>query len=259
MRVAKALVEAGFSYLSPSSHYEDPIERGKFREIDLVAQDWRYTEDGKAAATCAIFVECKHAELPWVVFSHQFKDDEQSAGQGVLSRVANELGHRFLASVSGSTTALNNAMFSVADRLGTRVTQPSESGKSGWGKPARDPHDAVEQVLSAARAEAKVSSDPSQRGYLECEVIFPLIVVGGDLFDCHFDAEGEPTVEEVEWAQLLRFTMDARHPILIDIVTEKFLDSYLEDEADSVKGILDLQMIFLNELQKQDRPIHAPK
>ena len=240
MRVARVLSECDFDAFTPSAYYTDPNDPSKVREVDVGMQTSQLASDGESIALCTFYFECKFAgDRPWVAFTSEHVQNEDALRVGVTGHPASAAGAALLESLRDDANARREPLLSLPERIASKVTQPDKK----WADTSRDPHDAVEQVTTACRA--ATTSGGHIRGE-KCEVVFPVIVVGGDLYECFLGTHDNPMVVKADRAQIVRISIDTP-PQSIYLVTESGLVLWGREAAKSARAIVGMGAAFLDQ------------
>jgi hypothetical protein len=205
MMVARELFKNGFHSLQ-SSFYKDPHSE-KDREIDVVGQlGFTYKE---YTVNIQLIVECKNnKDKPWITFSsHSHSINKKDF---ITNRPCSRIGQKYLAYISEKELLTNSVSFRKPDIFSYNVSQAFE-------KETDRTFSATMTLVNAIKyRKEKVNS-----GFPHyCEIYYPVIVLGGKLFDCSLDDNNEINVTEVsEKILLLKNNMVGTKNVLIEITT----------------------------------------
>lgn len=227
MLVAKGFREGGF--LARQSEYFLDHESGDSREIDVVASVQKMI--GNVLARVTVCVECKSAKKhPWVLFSS--KDTHIASPASVVQRPANLLGHELLKSISHNKYAHNTPFFKLSGRNGYALTEAFTSGKD-------NAYSSCVSVAKCARSLTVGVREASEEQVPLCEIVFPVILLQGALFECHQD-NVELEVNEVGSATLIwRNQISNMGHSIISIYTEKSLGKLVKEASRLASFIFD--------------------
>ncbi len=260
MRVAQAFERAGFD-VSQSSYYLDP-ESHSLREIDVVAST--RCRIGSMWISVALFVECKYAHKPWVVFTSQSNLESWAFFSRVLDRefslyqwkMQKTLQGRLLASILSSMSgrdASKLGSFRLPINVGYRLT---ESLRDSSAKDSA--YSALRQVSSCVRAhdekmeiefagtideyEEEFSGSQGDKLSIFCEIGIPVLVIRGKLFECYLNSSEEIALLETEDSVVLtssKTSLDESRPesstSVIRILTEDSLMGFAQDAFHTAK------------------------
>ena len=207
MKVAKELLKNNFNTLQ-SNYYKDP-ETDKSREIDVVGQ-FGYAHKGYTVLF-QLIIECKNnTSKPWITFSsenHTIKDNDF-----LIQRPASNNGSKYLKFISEKKLLERTDFFNKPKSFAYNITQAfeTESDKT---------YSALMSVINAVKFR-KDKTNHSFSHTKSCEIYYPLIVLGGKLFDCYLDGKGESKIDEVENKILLwRNSQVGYNNTIIEIMT----------------------------------------
>lgn len=189
LRVGKVFREAGW-YIEHAPWYLDP-ETGKPREVDLRAEVSAVDKRKKISAHLTLVVECKSSTgKPWVMFATEANDGNRIYLDypvvGLCSRAAM---HAVM-----NSNVVEPEFLQLRDRIGHGVVRAYTENKGG---DPTSPYAAIRGVLNAATA---VAADTDPGGIID--VVMPVIVLDGKLFDYGIDQAGVEKISEIEVAQL---------------------------------------------------------
>jgi len=217
MRVAALVSKHGFAAYQ-SEHYRDP-DRREIREIDVVAMDALGVDGGKLKLTLAI--ECKTSrDKPWLVLCSAQTDNDGPTH--VEDRAASKAGIEFLKRISSREEIQNLTVFRANPRNGYSVVRAFGDGPDV-------PYAAMMSATKAARALADEATHV-RAGYVVAEIVLPIVVVDGLLFEAHLTPDGEtsvsPTIHElVYW----RNPIAGRTHSVVRVMCIEALPSFLNE------------------------------
>lgn len=215
MHVAKKFREAGFR-TTQSEYFVDP-ESGDNREIDVVVSCQR--DIGELLVRVTVCVECKLSKKhPWVAFTS--KDTRLAKPASIVQRPANKLGKEFLYRIAQNKYAHQTPLFKMGERNGFSLTEAFTSGKD-------NAYAACLSVAKCARSLVIKAEEGSRLQGPICNIVIPLVVVDGKLFECYQD-ELDLEVEEIGQATLIwrNQVSNAGHSI-IGVCTLDALPKYI--------------------------------
>ena len=243
LRVGAVLRKAGWE-IEHGAFYLDS-ETGKSREIDLVATR-RVIDVGARSvpggspnnfAAVRLVIECKTSvHKPWVVFS---------APGGALRvnslfstpRGVDELSQRCTAALGpmdeGAQTLLGPSLV-----LAHGITRAFSDGKPG---DPSSPYAALRGSLSAALAMGtdalhRARRLATTRGW--AELIFPVVVVDGELFQYAVDEQGVESLDILERCSVVMPSPKDGSVVVVEVMTFIGLEKFAIDEGANVSALL---------------------
>lgn len=240
MLTAQTFARLG-AHVQQGRYVIDPDTK-KSREVDVIAGKQTSLVDHGIVGVWAC-VECKYAgEKPWVLF----RGTEYWEPRPIFNRITTLYGEEWLEKVQFidevRAAPLWRSERAPAYGIGT-AQLGSALPKDGDGDQAWA---ALWQVTQAARALADELSENQARTVFAA--VLPVLAIRGRLFEAWLDGE-QLVVREVDQGQVLRRDPAAgEQAILVDIMTEKALESYaaqfeagariaLEHGAEAARGI----------------------
>jgi hypothetical protein len=281
MRVAQVFKEAGFE-VSQFETYVDP-ESNDLREIDVVASIGRHLDTIDVRVT--LFVECKYARKPWVIFTsprrpvpfayfsrilrgkrdiHEWKTQESLQGR-LLARILLSLGRQTITRFSFFHVP-QNAGYGMTETL-REDTRAKDNAYIAIMQVTKclEAHDA-EIEMSFQRAVEEYETRVYERGLgrsdlsVFCSIAFPVVVVKGKLFECCLDANNEPAISEVNESIVIVSSKDrSRGPgfetcvSAIRVVSETHLESLAKQSYEAAVALLS-QEEAIREVWEHTRP-----
>ncbi|MEO8621923.1 MAG: hypothetical protein ABI625_12710 [bacterium] len=224
MDVAALVTKHGFSTYQ-SEYYLD-LESRDTREIDVVGVLEAQDDVLKLRLTLAI--ECKTTkDKPWVVFTGA---TDGPGPYDVRDRAASTLGAAFLGRIASRLEIQQLPVFRLPRRVGYAVVRALSNGEDV-------PYAAMIGAAKAARSIAWEASGQRTRNRV-AEVVLPVVVINGRLFECYLDATGERMLAEVP-----RATVYWRNPIagsvhtVVSVITVGELEPYLDEVKQSFNSL----------------------
>ena len=97
---------------------------------------------------------------------------------------------------------------------------------------------AYQAVIGAAKAARAAATAPAHGIPKYMEVIFPVVIVGGKLFECYLSDEGQIAVEERDEVVLVwrRDVVDVH--TIVHVVTAWALDVFARGASETAEGLL---------------------
>ena len=231
MLVAAEFRRAGFSVIQ-SDYYQDPVE-GVQREIDVAAHTQVFADRNLLRVT--FLVECKVSrDKPWVLFT---AESVRLAGPArVVQRTSSRLGNRLLRRLSRKEEIQDLPFFTLPTRPGYGLTQALRKPE------ARDlSYQATTGVPAAAAAQARDADVAAKEQELRiAEIIFPIVLVDGRLFEAYLDEKCQVSVGEIESGILVwRNPVAAVGHSIIRISTLASLASLVQDAKRTAERLLE--------------------
>jgi len=218
MQVARAFLKEGFA-IRQSEYYEDP-ETKVARETDVIAHAQALLSGCLIRIT--VCAECKASkEKPWVLLT---SPQCGLAGPAqVVQRAASRLGTKFLASVAHDKRYQALELLRLPDRPGFGVTQAFTSGNDV----------AYAACISASKAASGLAAKAdiaSERQGPVAEILLPVVIIEGRLFECFLDEHGSVIVNEVAEGTLVWRNQLVHMPhTIIRIVTLASLTKFVQE------------------------------
>lgn len=247
MMVAQTFRRAGFVTIQ-SEFYDDP-ETGKSREIDVSA--WMQRELHDILVRVQFCIECKLSkDKPWVMFTSS--DIRLADPARISQRAASILGLALLVSISQREDICNLPVFQIPERPGYALTQAFSTGHDV-------PYTAVISAAKASLAEAKDANRWSRTVGPACEIVFPVVVIDGLLFECYLKEAGEVVVEEIEAGTLVwRSPVVGMPHTIVQVVTLPAIGNFVREAFETSYALLEKCENEILELSKKI-PADAPR
>lgn len=235
MLVARSFQERGFTVIQ-SEFYTDP-DTGESREIDVVAS--KLTVVGRINIRVTLVIECKLSkDKPWVLFT------SQSIALGdrarIVQRAASKLGDNLLKILSGYKDYKKISslyIFDIPTFPAYSLTQAFTTGQDVCYK-------AATSAAKAAYAKAiefdnrKPTLPTLGRRRSPAQVLFPILVVDGKLFDCHLEENSQITVSEINSGVLIWRNPLVKSPhTIIHVVSLPALSNFCDETVKSIDFI----------------------
>lgn len=284
MRAALILEQAGFE-VSQSVYYLDP-EKSILREIDVTASMGKHFDNSWIAFK--LFLECKYAVKPWVVFATQKRQipylyfARLFYGKYDLNqwKSYNTQQARFLASIMsslGKETISKLNPFCLSANLGYRVTQSYSENEKDTAYSAlmqisncMQTHDItveeewikIQKAYESNDRDHYISRDPS----IFCEIGLPIILIRGKLFECTLNRHGEIDLKEtadivVSTSNKIPTENDRLGSTIsmVRIITEQRLEPFAQEMTAAVKLLLSQEEAMRNALNHEYQQVPGPK
>lgn len=234
MRVARTLQSHEFRVIQ-SEFYEDP-ENGDSREIDVYAFQQRKVADVLMRVSLAI--ECKRSvDKPWLSFTSPAARLADRAR--VIQRMASPIGHALLREIVDYAEVQDAPLFFLPERCAYGLTQAFTSGKDIC-------YSAITSVTKAALSKARQGNAKGKPTHpilrqKVCEVVFPVIIVEGRLFEVYLSDESNVIVSGIDSAVLLwRNPLSGQPHTIVNLVASEALDTFAQSARESVRRLFDL-------------------
>lgn len=227
LRVAQELRSAGASVIQ-SDYYTDPEQSQHRREIDVVAS-WSRELENDNLAQFSLTVECKRSvDKPWILFSNEGQRLDKAAA--ITQHAATRTGERLLQTISNLDPGRWLPMVQHASRTGYSVVRAFQDNDN-----SDVPYQAMMSASNAAAARSKLFyNDPHN-----CDVVMPVVVIDGSLFECFLSPDNTMELKERTRGIIIwRKNVTGIHTI-IHIVTANALDDFARDARDTAAGLLD--------------------
>ncbi len=222
MQVATAFRKSGFQTIQ-SEFYDDP-DTGKPREVDVDASVQR--EIAGTLVRVSFSVECKVSrDKPWVLFTTG--DTLLAEPATVAQRAGTPLGQRFLYGLARQKAIQRLPLLALPPRPSYGLTQ-------AFGGADR----AYEAAMGAAKAAAaSVREGASWHGL--CEIVFPLVVLDGRLFEAFLAEDGSAETRETASGTLVwRQQIVGMPHTIVAITTLADLDTFLRQAVETADALL---------------------
>ena len=224
MKVASEFQKSGFD-IQQSFYYMDP-DTNKFREIDVIATKGLYT--GKVFAHIRFIIECKTSKRkPWVVFTRKNKIIDYEYYDWYCT---SKMGWDYVlhASIEGLFDGIETTFHKRAT-IGYGITQAFTTGEDITYK-------ALNTVRNCAIAYAKCANNHKLD---MVEIIVPVVVFEGELFEAHLDKNEVLTKRVDESVVLWHSALGNETGIGIHILTYKHLPTFAKLAGLSAERICD--------------------
>jgi hypothetical protein len=230
----RVLETAGFEV--DAGRFYRPAGDGPAREVDIVGRT-RGSYD-RPPITVRLVAECKYATSPWVVLTRQRTVTVQDILSWTISTTAarDTLMERSQRASRGVPTWLAD----TPDPHGSSIAAMPRSGQRA-GQENQAPHDAIAQVVDAARGiarEAGLWSGAEEAQFAVARamanaplaaprhvVVWPLLIVRGNLYQARLTGAGELRTQPVEWQRVIWGGISGK-PVVVDVVRERYLEAY---------------------------------
>lgn len=241
-RVAMSLSKAGF-FVSRGNLYSDP-GTGTLREIDVTAslasKEYRTPSGVILTIQVTLVVECKHVEdKSWVVFSQPAHIRNGRELNGLLS---NRLGSRLLFIMAEGSRPPKLQTLDLGELVGYDL----RAGPTSKQDEPDHAHAAYSQVLSAARARASRTSVDEGRSWKHADLVVPVIVIDGALYECVPGPGEEPSLKTIRRGVVLTQSWEPRIPdSVVHVVTAEDLPAFSASSYQDAKLLLERDVELL--------------
>jgi hypothetical protein len=226
------------------SFYIDPVTK-KYRETDVLARLRRtwYPAGPQALkhphGTLEVVVvgECKTSMKHYVIFSSEAEDLVLPA----LDRLASPPGRDVLARVVADDRGQALELLRTPDRIGYALAQSFESGDGD------SAYVGINQVVDGSLAR-RVTAFDGGAGVGVARIVFPVLILGGKLFEYWLDDAGAEHLEERTAARLYwrRPAREDAEMTIVDIVTLEALPDFcaaVKELFTYIEGVHDMAVI----------------
>jgi len=230
MKVAKKFYDNNFEVIS-SSIYEDPINKIS-REIDVIVSKGTLF-DKHIRLNITFVIECKYSrDKPWVLF----KASEQNLfgkNYNIVFRNCSDHAKLLLLELDSFNKELNNNyLFSFNEDLYYGI-------KRAHIETDHMINGAVTEVCNAVRARELKIDRFNTSLITNLEVLFPIIVVQGSLFETYLDDKLGLVLNEINHGHLFVSKPElGNERMYIDIISFDHLDYYIEKISQAVQEVL---------------------
>lgn len=231
MKVAKKFQENKFNVFS-SVLFEDPNTKVG-REIDVVATRGILYEP-HIILDITFLIECKYSsDKPWILF----KSSEQSyynKKYDFMFRNSSEHAKIILLELENFSNDLkDNFLFSFSDGLHYGAKRAMEEKYNMT-------YEAIMKVCNAVNARANHINKYNTSLITNLEILFPIIIVQGKLYESYLDDNAEVVLEEIDYGKLYISNPElGSDRFYIDVVSFEFLDNYIHLISPAIDEILD--------------------
>jgi hypothetical protein len=237
-QVADAFRRAGFD--ASQGLYVKDQSSDEAREIDVLADMTADISEDKWFRVSQM-VECKWSkDKPWVIFTSPETRMAESAC--IAQAIGSSLGEAAMFCLAGDGDLHPSELFKCPERGGF-------AGRRAFEKQEKDKFDefyrAIQGLVANAASRAKSydkhidqSNDAPHNGL----IVFPILVVDGNLFEGFYDGKtGGVVVKEANHIRMLwrGSTANRRAITPVDIVTAASIDTFALNRAAEVKLLLD--------------------
>ena len=242
MVVAREFQSAGFRVFQ-SDYYSDP-ETNTPREIDVIA--YLQEDVGSCLVRISFCLECKSSQdKPWIIFTSE--DIQLAPPARIVQRTASIFGTLLLKKLVSVKEVQSLNMFSLPQRAGYGITQAFTSGKD-------IPYEATVGAAKCAVAKALKADIVSKTQQPVCEIMFPIVVTNGKLFECHLNETNEVVISEIEMGVLVWRNPLARLPhTIIRISTVKDLPNLVQNAKEIALKLLNCKKEIFTVLEEVEK------
>lgn len=228
MYVARTFNQSGFRVVQ-SDYFED-TESGDSREIDVNAFAQESVGDVLLRITFAI--ECKVTpSKPWVLFTQRRQLGDPAR---VAQRGCSKIGRKLVKTLAHNATVQALPLFQIPERPAYGITQAFTTGNDVA-------YVAAMSVSKAAGGQIRSANKHSSIGHPMCLLVFPVIVVDGQLVEAYLRDDGEMTVAAIDSGVLIW-----RNPVMhnlhniITIIRRDCVESFATTMRESCATVFDV-------------------
>lgn len=265
MQIAAAFREAGFTVFQ-SAYFHDAVS-GKYRELDIVV--FRGWKSKNILWRLSLLIECKVSKgHPWIMFTRALEPDDTQGQFHYYRTRASKLGSQLLARVrrkAGSRGGLPLLNFEGRPGYGIqRITfRPSTEQETAKTQRQDVAFEAATKMANAATLQASHGDDEAFADMPMGEIVLPIIVIDGHLFDAHLDENRAIAVSQISSGVLDWNNPVAGNPptwVRIVIATEvqrlvaeaERTCAYLESECEA--ELRNIDELWLREFDRKNLP-----
>ncbi|MCI4320682.1 MAG: hypothetical protein L3K05_00010 [Thermoplasmata archaeon] len=254
MATAQQLGKAGYKFVSNGQFYPGP-NPGELLEVDVTGSMEFARPSGAESIHLALVIECKYgADTPWV---NLIGETDISFVWLPTAAFATAAARPWLDSSAEAMSPLKGLTAKgFGDAFGYRIlpylptlAEPRNPAKSKPGtqrrsrdpevRPEEVPYWAIDRCLRGAAARARLGRTPGTSEFPPWEVIHPVVVFDGDLFECRVGAGGKPKAKRVQSTKVLRETLEAdNRRIVVSVVSAKNFVSWAKHEAEEFRALV---------------------
>jgi len=212
-------------------------EKEAKRELDVVASMTAYGEDDGLFIRVSHIVECKWSKSkPWVVFTSP--ETHLAPSACVTQTIGSLFGESIVWAMAGETALYDLGLFATPALGGFGGRQALSAGQDHF-------YSALKGVVENSYGHvAKVDRPHRQLCELPryAEVVFPLVVVEGRLFEASFDESiNDMRLQETDHVRChWKGSVSAIAHATVDIVTLEGLNAFVQKRAQETAAFLDL-------------------
>ncbi|HZG43714.1 MAG TPA: hypothetical protein VEY93_12180 [Longimicrobium sp.] len=211
--------------------YTDP-ESGKAREIDICATVHADQVEEQRWVSVGLVIECKRTlDRPWVAFT---APRDTTMLQVVNSIVADEFSRDLLYSVPPEVGL--PPFLCPSNRIAHSVTRAFGAQKAG---DPTGPYSALRGAMSAAIAIGAASEElsiASSNEILMADLLLPVVVIDGALFDFSITGTEEESLVEAPWIQTTIAGPTPGSVAIVTIITRSAFPDYLAALTPAAQG-----------------------
>lgn len=250
MLVAKEFRRAGFQVYQ-STIYVDKAT-GKDRELDVTAYYVRRL--GDVTISFQVNIECKFAKNIWILFSGEHEGFENLQIDNFY--YGNFAATQMLNRLSIADGFAEKTWFKINTKFGYGLTETSSSAESQEG---RTTYKAIATLLNSLHHAKERDSNSHGKFF---NVVIPVIVFQGKMFECFLNNNNEEEVNEITEGQLLYKSNVVPNVFpLIEIITKEKTFELAEKLKKDFENILnnyqeELQPLFDSYPEDPNRYIH---
>ena len=230
-QVANCFHKNGFNVRQ--GQYVTDGQSESLREVDVLAEV--HTEINDILFRIYHVVECKWSkDKPWITFTSPTARISPAAC--IAQTIGSKFGRAILWASAGEGSLHSLSLFSISDR-------PGFGGRQAFSKGNDIFYSAMQSVMSTAYAVAVRYDDRVSVPFgfpIVAHIVFPVIVIDGNLFEAYFDADdGDVNIEEQKKVRLhWRGAESWKHFSTLDIVTIDILNEFVQQRhTESIKTL----------------------
>lgn len=244
-RTANTFRKHGFH--AQQGYYVDTEKQDAKREIDVLAD--ATVDTGFGFLRVSYVVECKWSnEKPWIIFTSP--SNRKSPSAIIAQTISSELGSAVMWVVAGNERITSLKMFSTPDRGGF-------GGRQSFSKGADHFYSSIQSVVgnSISYADWYNRHRVKREMPTSCVLVFPVIVVEGDLFECYFENDAsDVSLTQVDHIRCHWRGSSARSfSSTVDVVALRYLDRFLAERSAEMEPLVSTLMPVFDEIGEFQR------
>lgn len=224
-------------------YFTDP-ETGLQRELDVLITSGLFNQNNHIAFKIHIPIQCKYSSKPWVVFASH-TSSVVNRDYVINACFKNEAAYNLIYHLCQTSEIQPNPyLFETPINLGYGITtahsiQESDSEVKSKEKRGGKDH-AYESYMSVIQAcrdlQTRASKNKDAHGFIPIEVIFPLLVIDGPLYEMSLNGNGDVSFSEIDEATIIYRGIGSS---FVRVISAKIMDERLGLVAKSVNSIVD--------------------
>lgn len=229
MRVAERFNELGFD-VKQADYYLDN-ETSAYRELDIVASISMESDEVYYAVNCLI--ECKVCKKnPWLVFKNPSTDNWNHK---LIMFPGNELGEKMAFKYMFDKDIIELPVLSKTDSIGYLLVETLRG--------AEKKDNSYSSMMSISKALSSYSKNPLYSHVASknvCEIFLPIVVIDGELFEGHLNAEKNLSLTQTNHSAVLwNNPICGNRATIVNIVCFDYLEEFCFELKNSSYSLLE--------------------